>query len=60
MLPQAQCRLSDRAAYFSRRPVSAIQFDRKLETDEQIAAWIQERKKKWPTAERAAEKVRLC
>lgn len=39
--------------------MSAIQFNRKLETDEQIAAWIQERKKKWPTAERAADKVRL-
>lgn len=39
------------------RPLSAIQFNRKLETDEQIAAWIQERKKKWPTADRAAEKV---
>lgn len=29
----------------------------KLETEEDIAAWIAERKKKWPTRQRVAEKV---
>lgn len=33
----------------------------RLETEEDIAAWIAERKKKWPTRERVAEKVgRWC
>jgi hypothetical protein len=31
----------------------------KLDTPEQIAAWIAERKKKFPTASRVAERVSL-
>jgi hypothetical protein len=30
-----------------------------LQTDEDIAKWIAERKSKWPSAERLAERVRL-
>lgn len=31
----------------------------KLETEEEIAKWIEERKRKWPTKKRAEEKVRM-
>jgi hypothetical protein len=30
-----------------------------LQTDEDIAKWIAERKSKWPSAKRLAERVRL-
>jgi ribosome assembly protein 1 len=32
----------------------------KLETEEEIAAWIAERKKNWPTAKNVELKVSTC
>jgi Nuclear fragile X mental retardation-interacting protein 1 (NUFIP1) len=49
---------SSRASCLHRKPVPILGTNVRLDTPEDVAAWIAERKRRWPTAARVAEKKR--
>ncbi|QRV76244.1 nuclear fragile X mental retardation-interacting protein [Ceratobasidium sp. AG-Ba] len=49
--------VDEEAQFRTSGSVAILGTDTKLDTPEAIAAWLQERKKRWPSAKRVAEKV---